>query len=79
MSVRSLSTATSRVAGRLAVQLRQQLLDAVDDLDDVGAGLALDVQDDRRRLVGPGQRAGVFSAPSTTSATSLRRIGAPLR
>ena len=31
-----------------ALQLRQQLFDAVDDLDDVGARLALDVDDHRR-------------------------------
>ncbi len=35
-------------------QLRQQRLDAVDDGDDVGAGLALDVHDHRLCRVGPG-------------------------
>ncbi len=43
-------------------ELRQQLLDAVDDLDDVGAGLALDVDQHRRQLVGPGQQAAVLGA-----------------
>ena len=38
------------------LQLRQQLLDAVDHLDDVGAGLALDVEDDRRRRRSPTRR-----------------------
>src|SRR4029077_6594156 len=42
--------------------LRQQRLDAVDDLDDVGAGLALDAEDDRRRGIGPGAELGVFRA-----------------
>ena len=48
--------------GQRRLQLRQQLLDPVDDLDDVGAGLALDVDDDRRQLVRPGREAGVFRA-----------------
>ena len=47
------------------LQLRQQALDVVDHLDDVGAGLALDVENDRggRRFI---QAASlVFCAPST--------------
>ncbi len=44
------------------LQLRQQLLDAVDDLDDVGAGLALDIDDDRRLLVGPRREPGILGA-----------------
>jgi hypothetical protein len=32
------------------LQLRQQFLDPVDDLDDVGTGLPLNVDDDRRQL-----------------------------
>ncbi len=41
---------------------RQQFLDPVDHLDDVGAGLALDVQQDRLVLVGPGGKALVLGA-----------------
>ena len=58
--VRSVSSCTSTDAGSAALQLRQQLLDAVDDLDHVGAGLALDVDDDRRRLVRPGREPHVL-------------------
>ena len=46
------------------LQLRQQRLDAVDDLDDVGAGLALDVEDDRRRRRSSRRPGATFSAPS---------------
>ena len=65
--------------GQRRLQLRQQRLDAVDHLDDVGAGLALDVEDDRRRRRSSTPRGATFSAPSTTSATSDSRTGAPLR
>ena len=51
--VRSVRIATSIDGGQRGAQLRQQRLDAVDDGDDVRAGLALDVQDDGRRLVHP--------------------------
>ena len=46
------------------MQLRQQLLDLIDRLDDVGAGLALDVEDDAGRvLFDPGRRRlGVLGA-----------------
>ena len=37
-----------------AAQLRQERLDAIGDLDDVGARLALHVDDDRPRLLVPG-------------------------
>ncbi len=47
--------------GRQAgLQLRQQLLDAVHHGDDVGAGLALDVDDDRGLAVHPGGLLGVL-------------------
>ena len=36
-------------SGQGGLELGQQLLDAIHDLDDVGAGLPLDVEDDRRR------------------------------
>ena len=41
-------------------QRRQQRLDAVDDLDDVRAGLALDVDEQRRRPVHPRRQPRVF-------------------
>ena len=58
--VRSVSTVTWTDEGKRALQLRQQLLDAVDDFDDVGAGLALDVDDHRRRRRSSRPPAGVF-------------------
>ncbi len=61
VTVRSLITVRSTAAGSEARSCRQAAtLDAVDDLDDVGAGLALHGQDDRRRGVGPGAELGVF-------------------
>ena len=62
VTVRSVSSATSIEAGSDGLQLRQQLLDAVDHLDHVGAGLALDVEDDRRHLVHPRGEAHVLRA-----------------
>ena len=44
--VRSVSVVTWMPAGRLASSCGRRLLDALDDADGVGAGLALDVQDD---------------------------------
>ena len=60
--------------GRLACQLRQQLLDVVHDLDRVRAGLALHVEDDRRNCVHPGRELGVFRSPD-----DLRDIAQPHR
>ena len=62
VTVRSLSTRTSTAGGSVDMNLRQQRLDAVDDLDDIGAGLALHVEDDRRRRVRPGAELGVLRA-----------------
>src|SRR5713226_3447736 len=45
-----------------ALQLRQQLLDAIDDGNDVSPRLALDIQDDRGSLVGPRCLLHVFRA-----------------
>ena len=39
---------------QVAFKLRQELLNAIDDLNDVGARLALDVDDDGGRLIHPG-------------------------
>ena len=46
--------------GKRGLQLRQEFLDAIDDGDDVRAGLALNVEDDRGILVGPGGLLGRF-------------------
>ena len=62
--VRSVEHVTSTGAGSAALKCRQQLLDAVDDLDDIGAGLALDVEQDGRRCVHPARRAWCSPAPS---------------
>ena len=64
--------------GGSAPQLRQQPLDAVDHLDDVRAGLALDVQDHGGASF-IHAACCTFSASSTTSATSDSRTGAPSR
>jgi hypothetical protein len=71
--VRSLSTSTAW--RRQGLQFRQQGLDGVHRGDDVGAGLALHVQDDGRLLAGPAPRR-VFRAVHHL-ATSVRRTGAP--
>ena len=62
VTVRSVSTPTSTAAGSVDDDARQQRLDAVDHLDDVGAGLALDIEDDRRRRVRPGAELDVLGA-----------------
>ena len=58
--VRSVRTLRFTADGMLLRQLRQEVVDAVDDLDDVGARLALDVHDHRRRLVHPRRLAHVL-------------------
>ena len=45
-----------------AHDLRQQRLDSIDDLNDVGAGLTLHVDDDCRRRIRPGAELGVLRA-----------------
>ena len=52
--VRSVRIETFTAEGSEARSCGQERLDAVDDLDDVRARLALDVHDDGRRLVHPG-------------------------
>ena len=47
---------------KIRFQLGQNLLDTLDDGDGVGARLALDVEDDGRRLVHPGGLFGVLDA-----------------
>ena len=60
--VRSVSVVTLMAAGRLASSCGSNSLDALDHADGVGAGLALDVEDDRRGLVHPGGLLGVLDA-----------------
>ena len=64
--------------GKIGFQLRQDLLDAIDDGDGVGAGLALDVENDRRASCSSTRPGVLFSTPLTTLATSLTKTGAPL-
>jgi hypothetical protein len=46
----------------LRPQARQNRLDGIDDFDDVGAGLALDAQDNGLLAVEPTADTGVFDA-----------------
>ena len=48
--------------GQRALELRQKSFYAVDHGDDIGAGLALNIDDDRRRLVRPGSELVVLDA-----------------
>ena len=74
VSVRSLRTATDSVDGRLAVSCRQQRVDAIDDVDDVGAGLPLDVHQHGGLIVGPRAEARVLGAVD-----DLGDVGEPQR
>ena len=60
--------------GQRALELGQERLYAVDHGDDVGAGLALNVDDDRRRLIGPGSELVVLY-----TVDHCRDIGEPHR
>ena len=46
--------------GKRILQLRQQSFDPIDDFNDVGPGLALNIDDHRRRLIHPGCLLGIF-------------------
>src|SRR5450759_701624 len=48
--------------GHRSLQLRQNFLDAIGHADDVGPGLALNIEQNRRRGVNPGRLLHVFSA-----------------
>ena len=48
--------------GKVRLKLWQHLLDGIDDGNGVGAGLALDVQDDGWRHIHPGALLGVLHA-----------------
>ena len=62
MPVRSVHHGQLGAARHGALQPRQFGLDALDGVDDVGAGLALDVDDDRRRALVPAADLGVLEA-----------------
>ena len=72
--VRSVSTETLTAGGRELCKLRQQFLDPVDDLDDVGPRLPLDVDDHRRGVVHPGRLLHIFGIVD-----GLGHIGQPAR
>ena len=76
--VRSVTTATSTAAGSAALSAGSSAWMPVDDGDDVGARLALDVDDDCRIGVDPGGELGVLGAFSAC-ATSESLTGAPFR
>ena len=59
--VRSVSVVTSTDAGKRRFQLRHQFRDALDDVDGVGARLALDIHNHRRSLVHPRRLLGVLN------------------
>ena len=61
------------------LQHRQHRLDPVDRLDDVGAGLALDRQDDRALLVVPAGDQVVLRRADGAGRCRVMRTGEPLR
>ena len=60
--VRSVSTVTCTAGGKALCNWGSRVFDAVDDLDNVGARLPLDVDDHRRGVVHPGRLLDVFGA-----------------
>ena len=70
VSVRSLTTVEIDAGRNGLLQFRNFLADLPHDLDDVGAGLALDVDDDRGLALIPARRSCSFSSPSMIVATS---------
>ena len=75
---RSTATVMSIAGDTEARRSGNQRLDPVDGLDDVGAGLAIEDDENRRLAVGEAGIAQVLDR-STTSATSESRTAAPLR
>ena len=76
--VRSMMMLTWIDGGMAASSARQRRLDPVHRVDDVGAGLLEDDQDDAALAVLPA-RDEAFSGPSTAWPMSFTRTGAPLR
>ncbi len=60
--VRSLTTCTCDALRQRRFDLGKQRLNRVDDADDVGAGLPLNIQNDAAFVVHPGGELGVFRA-----------------
>ena len=60
--VRSVKIVTFTEAGSRGLKLGKKLLDAVDHADDVGAGLALNIHQDRGIVIGPRGLQSVFHA-----------------
>ena len=77
--VRSRMVSTLMAGGMLGGQPRQLRLDLVDRLDDVGAGLLEDGQQDAGLVVLIGRDGAVDLPAATAWPTSRTRIGAPLR
>ena len=65
--------------GQVGLKLRQQLLDALDDADGVGAGLPLDIQDRPPESRSSRRPACCSRRRSRSLATSFSKTGAPLR
>ena len=77
--VRSLRIVILSAEGRLASIWGSSALIPSATCDDIGAWLALDVEDDGRRACRPGGDLGIFRRRARPSATSDSRTGAPLR
>ncbi|MFO0655007.1 MAG: hypothetical protein U0787_08010 [Polyangia bacterium] len=60
------------------LKLGQQRFDSIGDLNHIGTGLPLDVEDDRAIRIGPSGKLRIFDA-STTFATSLGQSESPRR
>ena len=75
--VRSMIWSTLIDGGTEFMTLRQRGLDARDRVDDVGAGLLVDQQQDAGLAVLPSRAPAMFSGPSTATPMSRMRIGAP--
>ena len=79
VSVRSVRMAILTEGGSDRAQPGQQRFDAVGGLDDVGAGLALDVHDDRGPAVHPAGQADILDVvdhvPHVAQADRRRRSG----
>ena len=77
VSVRSLEDLHVDALRERRLQLRQERLHPVGDLDDVGARLALDVQDDGALVVRPAGELRVLDAVDRRSRRRARRTGEP--
>ena len=77
--VRSRATASLMEGGMEARSVGQESVDAVDGVDDVGAGLAEEDEQHRSACRWRARPCDVFHWSLTTVATSPRRTGAPLR